>query len=134
MKNLKSLGIAALGLGVLSLFGQPTLAQGNTSPSAPGVHSGKRQPGKRLEELAKKLNLTEAQETSIKGFMKDHGVKAKAIRIDTTLTPDQQKERLKELRKDLTNQIAGVLTDEQKEKFRAMHGHKGNKGGQQAVP
>ena len=127
MKKLKTFGIAALGLSVLSLIGQPILAQGSTSPVSPPANAGKRQPGKRLEELAKKLNLTEVQETKIKGFMKDHAVKAKAIRSDSSLTPDQQKDKLKELRKDMTKSIANILNPEQKEKFKMMHSHHGEK-------
>lgn len=134
MKNVKMFGIAALGLSVLSLFGQPLLAQGHTSVRSPNVQAGKHHHGQRLEELAKKLNLTESQETRIRGFLKEHAEKAKEIRGNNSLTPDQKKDRLKELRKDLNQRILGILTDEQKEKFRAMQGHRGNKGGRQANP
>ncbi len=120
MKIQKKCGIAAIALGIISLLGQPILAQNSAAPT---FNSVKRSHNNRLEQLSKQLDLTEAQQSKIKGFMAEHHSKAAHIRKDTALTPEQQKEKLKIIRKDLMLEIKGVLTDEQVAKFKSLHHH-----------
>ena len=64
------------------------------------------------------LNLSEAQKTQIKGFMKDAGDQAKAVLQDTGLTPEARRAKLKEIRQAMMEKINSVLTPEQQQKLK----------------
>lgn len=73
--------------------------------------------GAKLKWLADQLGLTEAQRTQIKEISKDARQQAKAIRQDTTLARQQQKEKILQLKQDTITKIKAVLTPEQLQKL-----------------
>ena len=116
MKKLLPLALAALALG-LAVATAPVLVQ-----AAPGAHRGQArgQGGKRLQKLAASLGLTDAQKAQLRPILKDAAQQTKAIKADTSLTPQAQQDKLKGLRKSTNQQMLAVLTPEQRQKLKAM--------------
>ena len=80
--------------------------------------------------MAKKLNLSQDQQNQLKPIFEKQREQAKAIKNDTSLTPDQKKEKFQSLRQDTMAQVKNILTPEQQqqwEQMRAKHRH-GNNG------
>ncbi len=85
-----------------------------------GMHDGQRG----FERMAQELNLTDQQKTQIQNIFQTQRQQAQAIRQDASLTPEQRQDKLKQLRESTHQQITGVLTPEQQQKFqqlRAQH-------------
>lgn len=66
------------------------------------------------------LNLSEQQKTTIKAILEDSHVRAKAIKENTTLTPEQKRVQFAELKKATHDQIMNMLTPEQQQKLNEM--------------
>jgi Spy/CpxP family protein refolding chaperone len=71
----------------------------------------------RLEQMKKDLNLTDDQVASLKKSHEDMARKFKAIRDDKSLTDDQKKAQLKDLREQQQNSLKSILTPEQMQKL-----------------
>ena len=121
-KKIWAAGIAAL-VGTVVALGQPTLAQTGGGGAA-GPHRGMGQ----LQKLAEYLGLTDDQKAQIKPIIKSTAQQVKAVRADTTLTPDAKKAKVQEIRKDSRQQIMAILTPEQKAKLRQLRQHKNGQG------
>jgi Skp family chaperone for outer membrane proteins len=59
-------------------------------------------------------------QTKIEAIKKDYDPQIKAIRKDATLAEDAKKEKMKELRKKMNDEINALLTKEQKAKIKAI--------------
>lgn len=70
--------------------------------------------------LAEKLGLTDAQKAQFQQINKDMRKQGMAIRQDSSLTDDQKKQKIQELRQQSHKQMFSVLTPEQKEKLKQM--------------
>jgi periplasmic protein CpxP/Spy len=136
------LGSAAWGL-------QPQQTDSGSASQTPGdtgQQQGRRagrmrrgaQSRKGMAELAQKLNLTDEQKSQFQKIRQNSLQQAKAIRSDSSLSDEQKKQKMADLRKDSHQQMFAVLTPEQKEKLKQMREeHKkemqGNEGsGQQS--
>jgi len=86
--------------------------------------SGRRAAAQRQRQhmamLAEKLGLTDAQKAQFKQINKDTRKQGMAIRQDSSLTDDQKKRKMQDLRKESHKQMFSVLTPEQKEKLKQM--------------
>jgi periplasmic protein CpxP/Spy len=71
--------------------------------------------------LAEKLGLTAEQKTQFQQIGRDMRKQGMAIRQDSSLTDDQKKAKMQELRQQSHKQMFSVLTPEQKEKLKQMH-------------
>jgi Spy/CpxP family protein refolding chaperone len=79
--------------------------------------------------MAEKLGLTDDQKTQIKSIHQDAKTQAKAIKSDSTLTPDQKKAKLKDLHEQTKTKTDAILTPDQKQKMeQARANHKGKHG------
>lgn len=79
-----------------------------------------------FKQIAKELNLTDAQKTQIKAIMKEHRAEAQKIN-QSSMTADEKKAALLKLRKGTQEKVVGVLTPEQKaqlDKIRASRKEK----------
>jgi protein CpxP len=113
-----TLAIAAL---ALLCIGLPVFADA-PSPATPAVTAIQPTPAKahglkRLNELATYLNLTPDQTSQIQTIMMNTQSKIRALKLDTTLTPDQARAQTQAARKDQRQQIDAVLTPDQKAKY-----------------
>lgn len=89
----------------------------------------------RGEKFAKELNLTPEQQTELKQIRESSREQFKAIKSDSSLTADQKKAKMKELRKSTNEQMMSKLNPDQQTKFKEMrkehrHHGRGHKGEQ----
>ena len=88
----------------------------------------------RGQKFAEALNLTPEQKADLKGIRDNARQQAQAIKNDSSLTPDQKKAKLKDLRKSSHQQMMAKLTPEQQQKFKEMRkehrGHRGERKGE----
>lgn len=96
----------------LSLALAPTFAHAKA-----GAHHG----GK-LAKMAAKLDLTDAQKAQLQPIVKAQHQQAKAIKADTSLTPEARKSQLKALRQTTRSQMLPLLTPDQQAKLTATKG------------
>jgi protein CpxP len=74
----------------------------------------------RLEWLSKELNLSDEQKEKLKPILQDEGKQMRAVHEDSSLTPDQKRDKVKQIRQTFRPQIQAVLTPEQQEKFKNL--------------
>lgn len=99
----------------------PMMAQDTAPPSPPQGQMGPRGGGRgQLEMLTKRLNLTADQQTQVKGIDEDTGKQMMAVRNDTSLSQDDKRAKMMEIRKGSQDKIRAILTDDQKTKYDAM--------------
>ncbi|MCS6830560.1 MAG: hypothetical protein RMM08_11310 [Armatimonadota bacterium] len=97
---------------------QPAPAQAPSKGDRPGVIAQRRL--HRWNALSKWLQLSDEQKANIKNIVGSAREQARKIRTDTTLTPEQKRQQLQELRRNTRQQIGSVLTPEQREKLRNL--------------
>lgn len=111
-----------LSLAAAATVSQPALAKG--AHPAKAAHHG----GGKIAKLAQRLGLSDAQKAQLKPILKSRRQQVKAIRQDATLTPNEQRARIKALRQSDRPEILAVLTPEQKAKLAQMrHEHRGQR-------
>jgi Spy/CpxP family protein refolding chaperone len=97
---------------------QPALAQDTGKGIKPGVLAQRRL--HRWNAMAKWLQLTDEQKARIKSIVDNAREQARKIRSDASLTREQKRKQLLELRKNTRQEIGSVLTPEQREKMRKL--------------
>jgi Spy/CpxP family protein refolding chaperone len=119
----KARRISLVALCTGALCAMPMLAQ-DTAPaaSAPQGQMGPRGGGgaRQVEMLTKRLNLTTDQQTQVKAIDEDTAKQMTAVRNDTSLSQDDKRAKMMEVRKGSQDKIRAVLTDEQKTKYDAL--------------
>ena len=73
--------------------------------------------GNRLEMLAEKLNLTEAQTAAIKPIFAAEANDIKAVWQDNSLSKEQKQSKMADIRKSAREKINAILTPEQQAKL-----------------
>jgi Spy/CpxP family protein refolding chaperone len=132
MKSTKTLLIAALVAGALLAGSSALRAQDATN--MPPVHKMKER-----QSAVQALNLTADQQPKFQAIMKDAMEKRKALREDTSSTPEEKKAKAKEILDGMNTQMKALLTPEQFVKWQDMskhkvHGHPPMIPGSQASP
>jgi Spy/CpxP family protein refolding chaperone len=94
---------------------QPALAQDTGKGERPGVLAQRRV--QRWDAMAKWLQLTDEQKAKIKSIVENARKQAQTIRTDSSLTPVEKRQKLRELRQSARQEIGSVLTPEQREKW-----------------
>jgi Spy/CpxP family protein refolding chaperone len=74
----------------------------------------------KLQELSSELNLTDDQKTQLKGIVQDEVQQIKAVRDDSSLSPDQKKAKVTEIRQSHKSQMSSILTPEQQKKLETI--------------
>jgi Spy/CpxP family protein refolding chaperone len=74
----------------------------------------------RRGEMAKDLNLSDAQKTQMQQLMTQMRPKMESIRSNTSLSEDQKRAQMQELRKGQMEQMKSILTPEQQQKMQSM--------------
>jgi periplasmic protein CpxP/Spy len=70
--------------------------------------------------LAEQLDLTDDQKPKVDAIMKGVMEKNRAVREDTSLTPEEKKAKAKAIREESATQMKAVLTPEQFTKWQEM--------------
>jgi periplasmic protein CpxP/Spy len=117
------MAMVALCGGVLCTL--PVMAQDAAPAPAPaqdgamGGRGGGMQ-ARQMDMMTKKLNLTSDQQTQIKAINQDSMKQMMALRNDTSMSQDDKRSKMMDIRKTSNDKIRGILTDEQKPKFDEM--------------
>jgi len=85
-------------------------------PSSPQAGPGRGQAGEWLQDLG----LNDDQKAQIKSLRQKGREQVQAARNDSSLTPEQQKAKIKDIRKNTHTQVWSVLTPEQQQKAKEM--------------
>ena len=98
--------------------------EGKERPAGVRAGSGK---------IAEELGLTAEQKSKFEGIQKQTAEQRKALRDDTSLTPEQRREKAKALGEETKGKLKEILTAEQLTKFEDMQknrlGRPGGPGG-----
>ena len=70
-------------------------------------------------DMYKDLNLTKDQQEKVKALQDKQREESQAVRNNSALTQEQQREQMMAIRKKYSEQIEVLLTQEQKEKLKA---------------
>jgi Spy/CpxP family protein refolding chaperone len=120
---MQKIWIGALAAGLMSAatlgFAGLLPAQESAAPANPPEQ---RSPGQRaggnvenrLENLSKRLNLTDEQKEKIRPILKREMERIQEVRDNSSLTQGQARQRIAAIRKNTRQHIAEVLTPEQK--------------------
>ncbi len=99
----------------------PPPPPGNTQgPPPQGGPGGPGGPGRRMEEMAKQLNLTPDQTTQLRAIMQEQRTKMEALRSDTSDTQRDRRKQMMAIHEEEVGKIHAILTPEQKTKYDAM--------------
>jgi periplasmic protein CpxP/Spy len=90
------------------------------NPQRQGRRAAAQRQLQHMAMLAEKLGLTDAQKAQFQQISRDMRKQGMTIRQDSSLTDDQKKQKMQELRKQSHQQMFSVLTPEQKEKLKQM--------------
>jgi Spy/CpxP family protein refolding chaperone len=88
-----------------------------------GDHSGRH-----LDMLSQKLNLTDQQKSQLQSLFQNQRSQIDAIRQDSSLTPEQKRERIHQLHQSSHTQFLAALTPEQKQQLEQMRAQRGERG------
>jgi periplasmic protein CpxP/Spy len=117
MKSTKTMLIVALAAGALLAGSSALRAQDATNTPPAGEHG----PGmKSRADVAKALDLTDAQKPKFDAIRKESREKLKALREDTSLTMEEKKANAKAIQDDAAKQLKTVLTPDQFAKYLEM--------------
>jgi protein CpxP len=106
LRGLVSLGMVAALAVPLAL----AKSQAAPAPQAPGKETG--MPGG-LQAAVESLNLTDDQKAKVKDIFADAKTKRQTVSSDTSLSDDQKKAKMKELRAGTLAKLNEVLTPDQ---------------------
>jgi len=99
----------------------PMLAQDAAPAGPPPGQMGPRGGGRgQLEMLTKRLDLTTDQQAQVKTIEEDTGKQMMALRNDTSISQDDKRAKMMDLRKASSDKIRAILTDDQKTKYDAL--------------
>ncbi len=80
-------------------------------------------------DMMSQLNLTKDQKQKVRTLDQDNKSKIEAVRNDNSLTQEQKKEKMKELRKAHQEGMNSILTKDQQDKMKAYKkDHRGKQG------
>ena len=108
---------------------KPAAGRPERKPGGAGGPGG-RGPEERLKMMTEKLNLTQEQQDKVKAIQEKHAPEFKELmgKGRDNLT-EADKTKLRELGKAQMEEIAAILTPEQKEKFKELRPEGGRPGG-----
>ncbi len=99
---------------------QPQTGSQTQGPQWQGRRAAAQRQRQHMAMLAEKLGLTDAQKAQFQQINKDMWQQGRAIRQDSSLTDDQKKQKIQEMRQQSHKQMFSILTPEQKEKLKQM--------------
>lgn len=99
--------------------GAPTGA-GSTSPAAGSQHMHAFDAPTQLQRLTKQLQLTPDQQAKIGPLLQQRDQQLQSLRGDASLKPADRRAKTIAIVQDSDSQIGGVLTQEQRDKWKAV--------------
>lgn len=121
MKKLMIASLATIALSALTTVAATSFVL--AGPAQAGAHRGEG-----MKKLADYLGLTDAQKAQMKPIIQSARQQGRAIKEDTSLTPEAKKAKLKDLHKSTMDQLKSILTPEQIAKLKALRQHQHEAG------
>jgi len=121
MKLNKTLALAALVAGSLFAGSVALQAQDNTNTPPAGAPPGGGMRGRpNFEMISKQLELTDDQKPLVKPIVEDMQKQASELRKDTSLTQEDRRAKMKEIRDGAAAKLKDILTPEQFAKWQKI--------------
>jgi periplasmic protein CpxP/Spy len=98
----------------------PSNNQPSASPQEHGRHHGQEDPAQRTAELTKKLKLTSDQQTKVQDALQSEHSQMESLHQDSSLSQQDRRAKMMEIRKSTDGQIRGVLDADQQKKWDEM--------------
>ena len=76
----------------------------------------------RMQDTARELDLTPEQKEKLQAIVREKMEKLRDLRQDTSLSPQEKREKFQAAREEITAEVKKVLTTEQFEKWKAKQG------------
>jgi periplasmic protein CpxP/Spy len=125
---LKKLFLACVMAALTCLMAGSALAQSNESESqAGGPEHGRRHmdPEKRTEMLTRELKLTSDQQPKVLDALKSEQSQMEKLHSDSSLSQDDRRAKMMDIRKASNDQIRGLLDADQQKKWDKMQSEHG---------
>jgi periplasmic protein CpxP/Spy len=84
---------------------------------------------KRLQNMSERLGLTGDQQEKIRPILQSEMDQLRAVRSDSNMPQGEARKRMQKIRRSTHEQIRGVLTPEQREKWQAQYRGQGHRPG-----
>ncbi len=91
-------------------------------------------PEQRLKMLTQQLNLTSDQQEKVKPILEDESKQMESLRSDSSLTQQERRSKMQEIRQNTNSQIKPILTSDQQTQWQQMMDQRGRHGMQQPQP
>jgi len=105
----------------------PSTQTNDQSPSAQedgGRHHGPPDPAERTRELTKHLKLTSDQQTKVREALDSEHSQMESLHQDTSLSQQDRRRKMMEIRKNTDDQIRGLLDSTQQQKWDRMQANR----------
>lgn len=122
MKKVIVLFVAIVAFAANSFAQTPTQAETQKAPKSEKVRKHKGEKGKHADgmDMKKDLNLSAEQSNRMKDIGNSYKGKMKALKTDNSLSKEQKKAQMSDLKKSHEADMKGVLTADQYTKFTEM--------------
>ena len=123
MKSRPHAAAVMLALGFLFATARPALAAEPLSPRARPHNADEttqRRVEMRLQNLAGKLELTEEQKVALRPILESESTSLRALRMNTSLAPEEQESQLLAIRDRFREQIKTILTPQQQTRLEEL--------------
>jgi len=115
------LGVAAAGIAVAQDQAPPPPPPGQAGPPPGGGPRGRMMdPGARADMLKQNLGLSDDQTSQVKTIFQDSQTKMEALRSNSSLSQDDRRSQMMDIRKAENDKINALLTADQKTKYAAL--------------
>lgn len=91
-------------------------------------HHGPADPAQRTAELTKRLNLTSDQQPKVLAALQAERSQMESLHQDSSLSQDDRRAKMMEIRKSTDTQIRGLLDSNQQKKWDEMQAQRGQWG------
>ena len=106
-------------------FAQPSQESQTPTPDKhPGMHH-EESADQHLQMLSEKLNLTDDQKAKLRPILQDQMLQMKAVREDSSLSQDDRRAKMMDIRKGTDTQIRELLDPTQQKKWDEMQTKRG---------
>jgi len=111
---------AACVLSVLVGIGQNRLAGQEAGGVPPSAQAARGRAERELQRMSKRLNLTEEQKAKILPILQERNKQLDDLRAQSSLPQGEARAKARDIRRSARQQIAQILTPEQRDKDKAM--------------
>lgn len=114
------LSVAALGAAVAQDQAAPPTPNSAMQGQRQGGGRGMMDPGRRADMLKQNLSLSDDQTSQVKTIFQDSQTKMEALRSNSSLSQDDRRSQMMDIRKAENDKVNALLTPDQKTKYAAL--------------